>query len=163
MPEPKFEMTRHFDAPQDLVWRCWTEADLVQRWYGPGVETEIHAFEPRPGGLWKHEMRMGERSLYQRIEFIEVEAPDRLVMLMASADDRWAVTPSPVMPLWPPVMLTQVTLAEAGGGTDLTLIWTPHEASAQESIAFAEALPQMEGGWAAGMDVIAEILRELQG
>ncbi|MEM7717692.1 MAG: hypothetical protein AAF222_00680 [Pseudomonadota bacterium] len=26
----------------------------------PGVETKVHAFDPVPGGLWLHEMIMGE-------------------------------------------------------------------------------------------------------
>ena len=162
MTDPKFVMERTFDAPKDLVWRTWTQADLVERWYGPGVETEIHEFNPTVGGLWLNEMKMGETSMRQRMEYTEVAPTDRLVMLMANADADWNVVPSPMMPNWPTTLLTTVTFAEHEGSTRLTLTWEPHECSAAEIAAFAEALPGLDKGWGAGMDIIAEILTELQ-
>ena len=27
-------ITREFDAPKDLVYRAWTEPELVERWWG---------------------------------------------------------------------------------------------------------------------------------
>lgn len=162
MTEPKFVMTRDFDAPRALVWRTWTEAALVQRWYGPGVETVIHEFDVRPGGLWLNEMKMGERSMNQRMEFTEVSPTDRLVMLMSNADDDWNVIASPMMPDWPRVLLTTVEFFEHDAGTRLALTWEPHEASQAERAAFAAAIPDLDKGWGAGMDIIAEILADLQ-
>ena len=157
-----FKMTREFDAPKDLVWRTWTEADLVQRWYGPGVETIIHEFEVEPGGLWLNEMRMGERSMNQRMEFTEVSPTDRLVLLMSNADENWDVTANPMMPDWPLTLLTTVTLEELdGGGTLLALEWDPHEATDAERAAFATAASDFNKGWGAGMNIIDEILAEL--
>ena len=34
---PTYVLDRTFNATPDLVWRTWTEPELVQRWYGPGV------------------------------------------------------------------------------------------------------------------------------
>ena len=161
MTAPTFTMTRHFDAPPELVWRCWTEPELVGRWYGPGVETEVHAFDPVPVGLWLHEMKMGEQSMYQRIEFVEVDAPSKLVMLMSNADADWKIIPSPMMANWPTTLLTEVTLEPDAGGTLLTLKWTPFEASDAEHEAFAAAMDNLGQGWGKGMDVIAEIVAEL--
>jgi uncharacterized protein YndB with AHSA1/START domain len=28
-------ITRHINAPRDIVWRCWTQNDLLQQWYCP--------------------------------------------------------------------------------------------------------------------------------
>ena len=163
MTQPKFVMTRDFAAPKGLVWRTWTEADLVQRWYGPGVETVIHEFDPQPGGLWLNEMKMGENSMHQRMEFTEVSPHDRLVMVMANADAGWNVIASPMMPDWPRQLLTTVDLAETDGTTTLTLTWEPYEATEAELAAFAAAIPDLDKGWGAGMDIVAEILEELQG
>ena len=33
--EGELEVTRVFDAPRSLVWRCWTEAELLKQWFGP--------------------------------------------------------------------------------------------------------------------------------
>lgn len=156
-----FKMTRDFDAPKEMVWRAWTEADLVQRWYGPGVETVIHEFEVKPGGLWLNEMRMGERSMNQRMEFTEVNPTDRLVMLMSNADENWEITANPMMPDWPRTLLTTVTLEDRDGGTRLTLSWDPHEATDAEEAVFAAAASDFNKGWGAGMNIIDEILAEL--
>lgn len=161
MTAPTFTMTRHFDAPPALVWRCWTEPELVGRWYGPGMETEVHRFDPTQGGLWLHEMKMGENSMYQRMEYVEVTPPSKLVMLMSTADAEWNVVPNPMMQDWPRVLLTTVSFAEDGDGTLMTLEWTPHESTEAENAAFAAAMAGLDQGWGKGMDVIAEILVEI--
>lgn len=161
MTHPKFVMTRNFDASPALVWRAWTEADLVQRWYGPGMETIIHAFDAKPGGFWLNEMVMGENSMKQRIEFTEVSPTSKLIMLMSNADSDWNVVPSPMMPDWPRTLLTTVTLEATETGTELTLTWEPNDATDAEISTFAEAIPGLDKGWGAGMDVIAEIVAEM--
>ncbi|HAC59757.1 MAG TPA: SRPBCC domain-containing protein, partial [Rhodobiaceae bacterium] len=65
---PTYVLERTFNAPRHLVWRTWTEPALLARWYGPNVETIIHKLDVRPGGLWLNEMKMGERSGYQKAE-----------------------------------------------------------------------------------------------
>lgn len=162
MTAPTFTLTRQFDAPPAVVWRTWTEKELVGRWYGPGVETTMHRFDPVPVGLWLHEMKMGEQSMYQRIEFVEVEAPSRLVMLMSNADADWNVIPSPMMPDWPTTLLTEVTFEEAEDGTRMTLKWTPFEATEAENTMFEGAMEGLGQGWGKGMDMIEEIVAELR-
>jgi len=162
MTLPVFVLKRTFDAPRDLVWRTWTDPDLVQRWYGPGVETVLHEFNPTPGGLWLNEMRMGDNSMYQRTEFTEVEPPSRLVMLMSNSDANWEPADSPMNPNWPRTLLTTITLTENGDQTDMVLEWAPHNATDDQIEAFRAALGDLDKGWGAGMDIVAEILAELQ-
>lgn len=48
---------RSFDAPLDLVWSAWTEAELLDQWWGPQpfkAETKIMDF--REGGRWLYAM-----------------------------------------------------------------------------------------------------------
>jgi uncharacterized protein YndB with AHSA1/START domain len=46
--------TTMFDAPRELVFRAYTEPELLARWWGPRrYETKIEKFEARPGGLWR--------------------------------------------------------------------------------------------------------------
>lgn len=158
---PTYTLTRTFNAPRDLVWRCWTDPELLGRWYGPGVETVVHQLAPKPGGLWLHEMIMGESSMYQRMEYVDVTPPSRLSMLMSTADVNWAVTNSPMMPNWPRVLMTVVTLTDVEVGTEMVLTWTPHDASTAEIEAFASAMAGLDRGWGAGMEIMAEILAEL--
>jgi len=160
MSHPEFVIERKYDAPASAVWECWTKPDLVQRWYGPGVETTLHRFDPTPGGLWLTEMHVQDKSLYQRTEFTIVEAPARLDMLMSNADAEWNVIQSPMMPNWPRVLLTTVSLIPVGDCTKLELRWAPHEASEAEHEAFEAAMPSLQEGWDAGLTAIAEIIRE---
>ena len=159
---PTYVLERTFDASRDLVWKAWTDPELLPRWYGPNVETVIHHLEVAPGGLWLLEMKWGGNSNYQRVEYTEVTPPERLVWLHSSADAEWNVVPSPMMADWPRVLLTTVTFEEDGDRTRMRLTWVPHEATRAEIDCFAGAIAGMDKGWAAGMELLAELLAELQ-
>ena len=148
---PTYVLERVFDAPRELVWKTWTDPELLPRWYGPKVETIIHRHELKPGGLWLGEMKMGGNSSYQRVEFTEVTRPERLVWLHSVSDADWNIIPSPMMADWPRVLLTTVTFEEDGGRTKTRLTWVPHEASEVEIAGFAAAMDGMDKGWGAGM------------
>ena len=159
---PTYVLEREFDAPRELVWQTWTDPELLPRWYGPGVETIVHHLEVKPGGLWLDEMRMGGGSHYERVEYTEVTPPERLVWLHSVCDADWNVTVNPMMPDWPRVLLTTVTFEDDGGRTRLRLTWAPHEASDAEVASFAGAMDNLDRGWGAGMDLIAELLAEMK-
>jgi uncharacterized protein YndB with AHSA1/START domain len=159
---PMFVMEREFDAPRELVWRTWTEPELLGHWYGPGVETVVHKLDVRVGGAWLNEMKMGERSGYQRCDYTEVVKPERLVMLMSTTDADWNLAANPMMPDWPRVLLTTVTFEDAGSKTKMRLEWSPHEATDAEIACFAGAVENLGKGWGAGMAMLEEMLADLQ-
>lgn len=159
---PQLVLERRFDAPRALVWRTWTDPELLHRWYGPGCETTIHSYDLRPGGTWRNEMAMrGMRDL-SVMTFQDVVAEERLVFVQSSADAAWAAIANPMMPDWPRQVLTTVTFADEGDKTLLTLVWEPFEATPAETAAFAEMVGKMGGGWQGGFAIIDEILAELQ-
>ena len=159
---PTYLLERTFDAPRELVWKTWTDPDLLARWYGPNVETVIHRLDVKPGGLWLNEMRMSKGSGYQRSDYLEVVPPVRLVMLQSNTDASWNIAANPMMPDWPRQLLTTVIFEEDGGKTKMRLTWVPHEASDAEIACFAAALEGMGKGWGAGMELLAKLLEELQ-
>lgn len=159
---PVYVLERDFDAPRDLVWRTWTEPELLARWYGPNVATIIHRLDVRPGGVWHNEMKWGDKSSYERMSYTEVKAPERLVWLHSMTDADWNVVANPRMPDWPRVLLTTVTFTETAAGTRLRLTWAPHEANEAEKACFAAAMAGLDHGWGSGMDLLAGILAELQ-
>jgi len=159
---PTYVLERVFDAPRELVWKTWTDPELIQRWYGPNVETIVHRLDVEPGGLWLGEMKWDGNSNYQRVEYTEVVEPERLVWLHSVSDGDWNVIANPMMPDWPRVLLTTVTFAEEGGKTKMRLTWVPHEASEAEIACFAGAMDGMGKGWGAGMALLEELLAELQ-
>jgi uncharacterized protein YndB with AHSA1/START domain len=79
----KQELTiiREFDAPRELVFRAYTEADLYARWVGPrGYEMVLEKFEPWEGGSWRyiHRDLQGNEYAFQGVNH-EVKAPERIV------------------------------------------------------------------------------------
>jgi len=159
---PTYVLERDFDAPRELVWKTWTDPELLPRWYGPGVETTIHRLDLAPGGLWLVEMAWGGNSHFQRVEYVEVTPPEKLVWLHSTSDGEWNVVANPMMPDWPRVLLTTVTFEASGERTKLRLTWAPHEATDAEIAGFAAAIEGMGKGWGAGMELLAELLTELQ-
>lgn len=160
---PTYVLERRFDAPPQLVWRTWTEPELLARWYGPNVETIVHKLDVRPGGLWLNEMRWGGNSNFERVEYTEVTEPERLVWKHSTADKDFNIAPNPMMADWPRVLMTVVTFEPDGDGTTMRLTWTPHEATEAEIACFAAAMAGLDQGWGKGMELLGELLAELQG
>jgi uncharacterized protein YndB with AHSA1/START domain len=72
---------RTFDAPRDVVWACWTEADRLKQWYAPAGWTVPHCtVDFRPGGRWHFLMKGpgGEESWGLGI-YGEIDPKDRFV------------------------------------------------------------------------------------
>jgi uncharacterized protein YndB with AHSA1/START domain len=46
---------RTFDAPRALVWRAFTDPELIPRWWGKhGSRTTVVEMDVRPGGRWRY-------------------------------------------------------------------------------------------------------------
>ena len=44
---------RVIDARRDVVWRAFTEPDLISRWWARGHDMTIESIEVTPGGHWR--------------------------------------------------------------------------------------------------------------
>jgi uncharacterized protein YndB with AHSA1/START domain len=79
--EREITTTRTFRAPRELVWRMWTEPELIARWWGPkGFSITTRAMEVRPGGRWDFTMHGPDGTDYKNeVVYVEVRAPEHLV------------------------------------------------------------------------------------
>lgn len=165
---PTFVMEREFKAPRDLVWKAWTDPELLAKWYGPGVETVIHELDVRAGGVWRNEMRMkgkdgSQMSDYSLMTFIEVEEQETITLELASTDADWNPQPSMMMPNWPRLFFIEFLFEDdKEGATKVTLTQRPMNATDEELAAFAGMLEHMGSGWGSGFNIIEQILTELQ-
>jgi uncharacterized protein YndB with AHSA1/START domain len=75
----EIHIERIFDAPRDLVWRAFTEPDLLAQWWGRGNKLDIEAFELRPGGRWRYVEHGPEGDAGFEGSFREVTPKDRIV------------------------------------------------------------------------------------
>lgn len=54
----KLLVTREFNAPVEMVWRAWTEPELLDQWWAPKPYQAITiSMDFREGGLWRYDMK----------------------------------------------------------------------------------------------------------
>jgi uncharacterized protein YndB with AHSA1/START domain len=142
--ERELTIERIFDAPRELVFKCWTEPERLARWIGPkGFSGTILTCELREGGNYRAHMRGPDgQDHWQHGVFREIAPPERIVRTYCwtDADGR---------PTQPETLLT-VTFADLGGRTRLTL----HQA-VFESVT---ACDEHRGGWSTAFDKLAEYI-----
>jgi uncharacterized protein YndB with AHSA1/START domain len=150
-----FVITRTFDAPRELVWKCFTEPERMKEWWGPKGSTIVASnMDLRDGGSYHGAMRDPQGNvMWAKFVYREVAAPERLVWEHSFSDEAGGLTRHPLSPRWPLKLLTVVTLEDAASGkTKLTLRWSPLDASEEEQQTFAAAQDSMQGGWTGTFD-----------
>jgi uncharacterized protein YndB with AHSA1/START domain len=78
---PLITVTRDFDAPRDLVFRAYTDPELLVQWLGPRELTmSIDCWDVRDGGRWRyvHTDAQGETYCFHGV-FHGTPSPDAIV------------------------------------------------------------------------------------
>jgi uncharacterized protein YndB with AHSA1/START domain len=123
------EIERTFDAPIDLIWAMWTEADHFSNWYGPmGARIPKADMDVTVGGKRHIAMEMdtpnGPMQMYFVGEYREIDPKTRLVYTEAMADgDGNAMTAEQMgMPAGAPMETSVVVeLEDLGGRTRMVM------------------------------------------
>jgi len=142
--EVSFE--RIFDAPRDLVFRCWTEAKHLQAWWGPaGSENGETRIDPRPGDIFIQMRGPGfDHPMGGMVE--EIDPPRRLVFLsraFQNPDGSWQF-----------VNRNTVLFEDVGNRTRIKL----HTLVISGSEEFPVPVDNMKEGWAGSLDRLAAFL-----
>lgn len=77
----EIRFTRTFDAPRELVWQMWTQAEHLRKWWGPqGWTVPVCEVDLRPEGTW-HYCMAGPDNMesWGLAVYHEIVAPERLV------------------------------------------------------------------------------------
>ena len=62
---PFVDISREFDAPRELLFRAWTEPELLVQWLGPRRLTMIvDEYDVRDGGRWRYVHRDDDGTEY---------------------------------------------------------------------------------------------------
>lgn len=159
---PEFKISRIFDAPRPLVWKAWTQPEMLAKWFGPkGCTSTAVKQDLRPGGVLHTRMEQNGTTIWGKLTYQEITPPSRLVWLHSFSDEGGVnLTRHPMSPNWPLELLTTVILEEQGNKTKLTLTWVPVNASDSERNTFAEALPNMNQGWGGSFDQLDVFLHQ---
>ncbi len=138
------EMTREFDAPRELIFRAYTDPDLIPLWWGPKrYTTTVEVMDVRVGGKWRYVQvgKDGEVFAFHG-EYREIVPPERLVSTFEFEG------------LPGHIVVDSLTLEDLGGRTRLTML------STFESKADRDGMVElgMESGAAESLDRLAELL-----
>ena len=77
----RFAVERHFNASPDVVWRFWTEPELVQQWWGiHGSSIVTCALDVRVDGAWLIDMRTKSGRVYRNKGAYLAVDPERLLV-----------------------------------------------------------------------------------
>ncbi len=139
-------LTRVFDAPAHLVYKAFTDPELLKRWFGPhGYSLTVCEVDLRVGGAWRYVLKgpdgttMGMGGVYHEI------VPGRRTVNTESFDD------------YPGDSVVTTVLTEHDGKTTLTA--TARYESKEVRDAVVES--GMEHGAAETYDRLAELLPTL--
>ena len=134
-------LRRVFDAPIDLVFRAWTEAEHVRRWMkcDGAARLEVENWVAIPGNEFKTRMRLeGVFDTRGAGVVTEVEAPT-LFAYTTYADPE----------LGTPEMQVRIELVDLDGKTELTLTHT--------GIPTIDLCEIMEAGWTSSLALLAKL------
>ncbi|WP_241464172.1 SRPBCC family protein [Rhodoferax saidenbachensis] len=161
---PPFTISRLLKAPRALVWEVYSQPEHLQHWLGPKGSTVTHSeLDFRVGGSYHYAMTIeGGMELWGKWLFRELHAPEKMVLVQCFSDPQGGVTRNPWAPTWPLYTHSTTTLTEQDGGTLMTLVWEPYEATEEESALFAASHDSMNQGWSGNIDVLDDYLALLQ-
>lgn len=143
-------ITREFDAPRHLVWRAYTEPELIKRWWAGerGTVTDVEV-DLRVGGRWRYVMTANPGfEVAFHGEYREISAPERLVNTEA-----FEGIPDPDGN----AALNTVALTEKDGRTYFEVLVECHDKASRDAIIESG----MEGGMQESYDALEKVAAAL--
>ena len=149
-----FVISRIVNAPLARVWKAWTEEEQLKRWWGPkGNDILSVKLDLRPGGTMVYGLRAPDGLEYWgRFLFREIVPSTRLVFVVSFSDPEGQVKRNPWDMVWPLETLSTVEFKDLGGKTEVTVRWTPLNATEAEEKAFDAGRESMTQGWGGTFD-----------
>jgi uncharacterized protein YndB with AHSA1/START domain len=157
-----FVMSRVFDAPRDLLWRCFTDPERMKEWWGPkGCAVVASKMDLRVGGTYLYGMKMPDGNvMWGKFVFREIALPERMVFINSFSDENGGITRHPGSATWPLQMFSTFTFEDAPGGkTKFTVTWRALDATDEEQKTFDAMHASMTQGWGGTMDQLATYLK----
>lgn len=145
-------LERILDAPRDKLYRCWTEPELMVKWFTPAPWSTASAeTDVRAGGSSLVVMRDPDGKEYpNRGVYLEV-VPNEKIVFTDAFTEAW-------MPSEKPFFTGIVTFEDAGGGrtryTARARHWTEADMKAHEEMGFHQ-------GWGLAADQLEALAKTI--
>ncbi|MEK8130007.1 SRPBCC domain-containing protein [Paenibacillus filicis] len=156
---------RVLDAPRDLVFQVWSEADHLKHWWGPaGFEWVYAKLDFRPGGAFHYNMRAPQGfEMWGKFVYLEIEAPERIVFVNSFSDAEGNTVRAPFNSAFPLEVRNVITFTEQDGKTTVTLRGGPINATEEEHAFFRSMKDSMNQGFTGTFNQLVAYLDSVRG
>ncbi|NOV01730.1 SRPBCC family protein [Paenibacillus planticolens] len=156
-------ITRTFNAPRELVFKCWTEPEHLLNWWGPaGMNLEVASLDLRPGGVFHYSMKSPEGfQMWGKFVYGEITPPEKLVFTNSFSDEEANTVRAPFSPVFPLEIMNTLTFEEQDGKTVLTMRGGPVNPTEEEAAFFASMAESMQQGFGGTFGQLDEYLAKL--
>jgi uncharacterized protein YndB with AHSA1/START domain len=161
--EQDFVLSRVVKAPRARVWKAYSEADQLAKWWGPkDADIRVLKLDFRPGGMFHYAMEFQPgHPTYGRFVYGLIREPERLEYINGFSDENGGLTRAPFPQLrdcFPLEFHNVVTFAEKDGATIVTTRSTPINATHAEISTFAGMFDSIHVSFAGTFDKLDVLL-----
>ncbi len=120
-------INRTFDIPLDTVWKAWTKAETLKKWWGPkNFICPAYYIDLNNGGKYLASMKDKKDGsiIWSTGNFIMISPERKLVMTDSFSDEKgnWVSASEYGMPGdWPRYLIINVEFKEVNNKTEMTL------------------------------------------
>lgn len=156
-PNPSLDlvMERIVDVPKELVWKAWTEPEMLMKWFTPAPwRTTECDIDLRPGGRFRSVMEgpAGERFDNEGC-YLEVVENEKLVWTTAMGP---GYRPRPSDSEFPFLFSAVITMEDFEGGTKYRALVIHGDEAAQKN----HNDMGFHNGWGAAFDQLIALLKK---
>jgi uncharacterized protein YndB with AHSA1/START domain len=148
--QAKFNFTYEFDAPKELVFNAFGNAEALNEWWGPAeTENSVISLDFRPGGTFHYKMINNGKASYGRFLFGRIQPCDLLEFTNSFADEHANIVKAPFDIELPLAIFYRLTFNEQNRKTILTMTGEPVNANETEIETFLSINASMQQGFGA--------------
>lgn len=168
MAEPKeVVIERVFDAPRELVWKAWTDPELIKKWWGPeGFTAPSINVDLRVGGKYIFAMQGAPGSEWEKVMhsagiYKEIVPNEKLVVTDYFSDEEGNIQSPDKFgqePNFPEELTVTVIFEEIEDGKTKLSITYPKPETAEQMDAILKS--GMKEGWQSSLNKLEKSLKE---
>lgn len=158
-------ITRIFDAPREMVWRAWTEPELISQWWGPeGFTAPSINVDLKVGGKYVYAMKGPEGSewegtMYSAGVYVEIIPEEKIVVTDYFSDENGEMLDPADFgqdPNFPKESTITVLFENEGDDkTKVTIIYPEPATEAEYQAVLKSGMTQ---GWQSSMNKLAAVV-----
>jgi uncharacterized protein YndB with AHSA1/START domain len=160
-----FVINRSFEAPQNVVFDLWADPDHFSKWLPPiGFDMEIQSGNIGAGQTLQFKMTdHAETTLFGKIEYREIDKPNRIEYLQSFCDEKGNIARHPALPVFPETLLTTVVFTEESNESSrVTVTVEPFGSATEKEIGvFLDIRTGMTQGWTGSFDKLESLLTNI--